>query len=134
MTAMIEPLGIDNVFFTVSDLDSAVAFYVRCGFRRKLQLDAKRLAMLTIGQEAPGLVLTQTQELTRGRFWVEVRDALVVAEALRAQGLQPHSLETATGTACELSDTDGNVLGFVDYRQQPSLARPIPEGGQRVIA
>jgi catechol 2,3-dioxygenase-like lactoylglutathione lyase family enzyme len=134
MTAVIEPLGIDNVYFTVTDLDAAVAFYVRCGFRRKLQIDAKRVAILTIGHETPGLVLSANQESTRGRLWVEVRDALVVAEALRAQAMQPACRETATGSVCEVSDVDGNVLGFVDYRQHPALARPFRDGAQRALS
>ena len=37
---MIEPLGIDNVFFTVADLGAAVAFYQRCGLKLKFRIDA----------------------------------------------------------------------------------------------
>lgn len=124
MTAAIQPLGIDNVFFSVTDLEAAVAFYVRCGFRRRLQMDAKRMAILAIGRETPGLVLAEDGGAARGRFWVEVRDASAAAEALRAQGLAPREFDTATGASCELADADGNVIGFADYRHRPALARP----------
>lgn len=124
MTAAIEPLGIDSVFFSVTDLDAAVAFYMRCGFRRKLHLDAKRMAIFALGNDHPGLVLSADGGGTHGHFSVEVRDARAVADALLARGINTRRSETENGTSCEVTDADGNVVGFTDHRHPSAQAQP----------
>lgn len=121
----IEPLGIDNVMFAVADLDMAIRFYERCGFVLKFRLDAANTALFAIGDEAPGLMLRGGAE-GRGHLWVEVNDALIVADALRGAGLEARMIETATGRTCEVPDPFGNVIGFADYSKRPDLGRPAP--------
>lgn len=127
-TAGIELLGIDNVMFRVDDLDRAVAFYERCGFRVKFRADEKGMVLLTIGREEPGLVLRVDEGQPGGRLWVEVRDADAVAAILAAQGIATRRIETATGITCETQDSWGNLIGFADYTRLPALARPSSAG------
>jgi catechol 2,3-dioxygenase-like lactoylglutathione lyase family enzyme len=75
---MIEPLGINNVFFAVADLEAAVAFYQRCGLTLKFRIDAARIALFAIGAEEPGLMLREGESIGGGRLWVEVADAETV--------------------------------------------------------
>lgn len=123
MALRIAPLGVDNVFFRVTDLDAAIAFYEGCGLRLKFRVDAKNMALFSIGEEAPGLVLSSDQGTAAGRLWLEVADARLVAEALSFSGMTTRLFDTATGLTCEVTDPDGNVLGFADYRHRPELAR-----------
>ena len=37
--------GIDNVLFSVTDLDAAVAFYSACGFTVKFRVDQAKMAL-----------------------------------------------------------------------------------------
>lgn len=123
MAPRIAPLGIDNVFFRVADLDRAIAFYEGCGLRLKFRVDAKNMALFSIGDEGPGLVLSRDQGPQGGRLWVEVADARAVADALSLSGMVTRLFDTATGLTCEVTDPDGNVLGFADYCHRPELAR-----------
>jgi catechol 2,3-dioxygenase-like lactoylglutathione lyase family enzyme len=116
-------LGIDNVLFTVGDLDRAVAFYERCGFSLKMRHDGKGIALLAIGSEAPGLMIRTGEGPSAGRLWVEVRDADEAARVLAQAGLATKRLETATGITCEVEDPFGNVIGFADYTKRRELAR-----------
>ena len=123
MIPPVQPLGIDNLFFQVSDLAAAISFYERCGLRLKFRLDDKQMALFEIGQETPGLVLTVGTGPAAGRLWLEVGDADGVAAAMTAAGVAVRSFDTATGRTVEVTDADGNVLGFADYRHRPDLAR-----------
>jgi len=120
---VIEPLGIDNVFFTVADLGSAVAFYERCGLTLKFRIDAAKIALFSIGPEEPGLMLREGEGPGAGRLWVEVADAETVNIELAANGIAAQRLETATGVTVEVADPSGNVIGFADYSKRPELAR-----------
>ena len=120
---MIEPLGIDNVFFTVADLASAVAFYDRCGLTLKFHIDAAKIALFSIGTEEPGLMLREGEGSGAGRLWVEVADAEMVSIELAANGIASERLQTATGITVEVTDPSGNVIGFADYSKRPELAR-----------
>lgn len=117
------PLGIDNVFFAVDDLEAAVEFYRRCGLGLKFRVEAARMALLTIGSEEPGLVLRQGTSVGGGRLWVEVDDAESAGAELNALGVPMERLETATGITIEATDPWGNVIGFADYSRRPELAR-----------
>jgi len=120
---MSAPLGIDNVFFAVGDLDAALDFYRRCGLGVKFRLDAAHMALLTIGAEEPGLVVREGDSIGGGRLWVEVADAEMAAAELNALGILTERLETATGITVEATDPWGNVIGFADYSKRPELAR-----------
>lgn len=128
---MPELLGIDNVMFAVADLDAALRFYETCGFGVKFRMDAAGMALLTIGAEAPGLLIRArggrgpgaTGTAGAGRFWVEVRDAEAIAAEINAAGITTERLETATGITVEATDPSGNVVGFADYSKRPELAR-----------
>lgn len=125
----IELLGIDNVMFRVDDLDRAIAFYEGCGFVLKFRVEEKRMALLMIGTEEPGLVLRNDEGMPGGRLWVEVRDAVEVAAILTRKGLATRRIETATGITCEVQDPWGNVVGFADYTRMPALARDTVTAG-----
>ena len=120
---MIEPLGIDNVFFTVADLDAAVSFYARCGLKLKFRIDTAKMALFSIGREEPGLLLREGEAVGAGRLWLEVADAELVGIELAANGIASQRLETATGITVEVTDLSGNVIGFADYSKRPDLAR-----------
>ena len=119
----IDLLGIDNVMFNVGDLDEAIRFYEGCGFVLKFRVDEKRMALLVIGSEGPGLVLRTDEGSPGGRLWVEVRDAEKVRQILMGEGASPIRIETATGVTCEMCDPFGNRIGFADYSKMPALAR-----------
>jgi catechol 2,3-dioxygenase-like lactoylglutathione lyase family enzyme len=117
------PLGIDNVFFAVGDLDAALDFYARCGLRLKFRVDVAQMALLSIGGEEPGLVLRQGEGIGGGRLWVEVADAELAGAELNALGIPTERIETTTGVTVEATDPWGNVIGFADYAKRPELAR-----------
>ena len=120
---MVEPLGIDNVFFTVADLGAAVAFYERCGLKLQFRIDAANMALLSIGTEEPGLMLREGEAVGAGRLWLEVVDAELVGIELAANGITAQRLETATGVTVEVTDPSRNAIGFADYSKRPELGR-----------
>ena len=120
---MVEPLGIDNVFFSVADFDTAVSFYARCGLKLKFRIDTAKMALFSIGGEEPGLLLREGEAVGAGRLWLEVADAELVGIELAANGITAQRLETATGVTVEVTDPSGNVVGFADYFKRPELAR-----------
>ena len=120
---MIQPLGIDNVFFTVTNLGEAVAFYERCGLTLKFRIDAARIALFAIGSEEPGLMLREGEGVGAGRLWLEVADAEMVSIELGANGIASQRLETATGVTVEVADPSGNIVGFADYSKRRELGR-----------
>lgn len=120
--SQVEILGIDNVLFTVADLDTAIAFYKSCGLALKVRLDPPGMALFSIGDGEPGLLL-RTGGTGTGRLWVEVRNADETAQKLKAAGIATTRLETATGITVEARDPFGNVLGFADYTRRPEMAR-----------
>lgn len=121
----IEPLGIDNVFFRVDELDAALDFYRTCGLRLKFRLDDKNMALLDIGAETSGLMLRTDEGVVGGRLWLEVEDAGTVATVLAEAGIETRAIVTATGVTCEAMDPSGNVIGFADYSKRPDLARNV---------
>ncbi|KPI19824.1 Glyoxalase-like domain containing protein [Actinobacteria bacterium OK074] len=128
-----ELLGFDNVLLAVGDLDEAVAFYGRAGFPLEFRLDDAGIALLKVGGETPGLLLTVSDALVRRtppwaatRVWLEVPDTRAGARALVECGvaLLDEPFATATGWTVEFADPWGNVIGLTDYSKRPELGRP----------
>lgn len=128
-----DPLGFDNVLLPVGDLDQAVTFYTQqLGFALAFRMDGPGVALLKVGQEAPGLLLRRTAELSdrapqafAPRVWVEVRDARTTARTLTEAGVVPlaEPFEVGTGWTVEIADAWGNVIGFTDYTKRPEAGR-----------
>lgn len=114
--------GIDNVLFSVTDIDAAVAFYSACGFALKFKNSEASMALFSIGAEEPGLLIRAIGKGS-GKLWVEVASADETAAELRAAGIETKRLETMTGITIEATDPDGNVVGFADYSKRPEMAR-----------
>jgi len=125
---MIDVRGIDNVLFSVGDLDEAVRFYAGAlGLPLAFRLDGPGVALFKLGPEPPGL-LVRVQEAARSngpRLWLEVPDARAAAEALAAAGVEPVAppFAVATGWTVEVADPWGNVVGFTDYTTMPERGR-----------
>ena len=119
----IEPLGIDNVLFSVRTLGDSVSFYERLGFALRFRLDKQRIALFEIGAERPGLVMREESDASSGHFWVEVRNADTVTAELARLGIKYQVLDIPTGRTVEVRDPSGNVVGFAYYRTRPDLAR-----------
>ncbi|HXG40772.1 MAG TPA: VOC family protein [Candidatus Limnocylindrales bacterium] len=118
-------LGIDNVLFSVGDLDATIEHYRRLGFELRFRLPDPPIALFGIGPERPGLLIRAGETPGGGQLWVEVPDATSAADELRAAGLAPAApIRTATGLTVEVADPWGNVVGFADYALRPPLARP----------
>ncbi len=126
-------LGIDNVIFTVGDLNRAVTFYEKLGFLVKFRLDALDICVMAVGFELPGLVLKKedipTQSLVpeRARFWVEVPDTQRSLEVLKARGIDlvREPMKLPTGLLVEVADPWGNVVGFTDHLAHPESGRLV---------
>jgi predicted enzyme related to lactoylglutathione lyase len=126
-------LGIDNVIFTVGDLNKAVTFYKKLGFLAKFRLDALDICVMAVGFESPGLVLKKenipAQPLVpeRARFWVEVPDTQRSLEVLKERGIDlvRAPLKLPTGLLVEVADPWGNVIGFTDHLAHPESGRPF---------
>jgi predicted enzyme related to lactoylglutathione lyase len=124
-------LGIDNVIFTVGDLNRAVTFYEKLGFLVKFRLDALDICVMTVGFELPGLVLKRepipAQPLIpeRARFWVEVPDTQKSLEEIKKSGISlvRKPLKLPTGLLVEVADPWGNVVGFTDHLAHPESGR-----------
>jgi predicted enzyme related to lactoylglutathione lyase len=131
LEGFMDVLGIDNIIFTVGDLNQAVSFYKKLGFLVKFRLDALDICVMSVGFELPGLVLKKedipTQRLVpeRARFWVEVPDTQRSLEELRKSGItlvrEPQKLPT--GLLVEVADPWGNVVGFTDHLAHPQYGR-----------
>lgn len=104
-------IRIDNVFFQVGELDLAVLLYEKLGFQLKLKIPRLSSAILNIGMEEPGLILTESKHPKPSRLWIEVASAIQAKEELQEGSI----LETATGTTLEVTDPWGNIVGFADY-------------------
>ena len=114
---MPEPLGIDNVFVEVTDLDEGVAWYERAaGLRAKVR--TPDMAVLDVGGDVAGVVLVRAGAVTPAKLWFEVADATAVAAEL---GTTTFSIPT--GVTTEIADPWGNRIGFTDYSRRPELAR-----------
>ena len=123
--------GIDNVLFTVGDLDTAVDFYAgRLGLPLAFRMDEPGIALFRLGDEPPGLLARRGRVSgpTEGapRLWLEVPDALGAAAALAGAGVtvSAEPFRVATGWTVEVADPWGNVVGFTDYTAMPERARP----------
>jgi catechol 2,3-dioxygenase-like lactoylglutathione lyase family enzyme len=122
-------LGIDNVLFTVGDLDAAVDFYAgRLGLPLVFRLDQPGIALFGLGGETPGLLVRRgAPDAGPGapRLWLEVRDARATALAIANSGVATgEPFPVATGWTVEVADPWGNVLGFTDYTTMPERGRP----------
>ncbi len=118
-----EILGIDNIFFTVTNLEKAKEFYQKLGFKHKFSIPPIKAALFSIGQEVPGLMLSERSTVTPSRLWVEVKSAKDFKHACVKLGIAGTMLETATGLTFEVTDASGNIIGFADYTKKPELAR-----------
>ncbi len=126
-------LGIDNIIFTVGDLNQAVIFYKKLGFSIKFRLDALDICVMSVGFELPGLVLKKeeisAQPLVpeRARFWVEVPDTQRSLGVLKERGIDllREPLKLPTGLLVEVADPWGNVVGFTDHLAHPESGRPV---------
>jgi predicted enzyme related to lactoylglutathione lyase len=123
--------GIDNVLFTVGDLDTAVDFYAgQLCLPLAFRMDGSGIALFRLGDEPPGLLVRQGPVTGAGeglqRLWLEVADARATAKALADASVtiltEPFS--TATGWTVEIADPWGNVVGFADYTTMPERGRP----------
>jgi predicted enzyme related to lactoylglutathione lyase len=113
-----EPRGIDNVFVEVGDLEAAVDWYERvAGVKVKLRTPA--MAVLDVGGDVAGVVLTRSEAVVPVTVWFEVEDASAVASEL-GQAAFP----IATGLTVQVADPWGNRIGFTDYTLRPEFARP----------
>jgi predicted enzyme related to lactoylglutathione lyase len=131
----VKTLGIDNVFLQVGDLDEALAFYSdRLGLPVHRRFDAMGMALLRVGDEAPGLGVgaVENPRPGGGKIWLEVDDARAAAEELATRGIEPMAppFLIPTGWVVELRDPWGNVIGFTDYTARPDMGRSSagPEG------
>lgn len=122
--------GIDNVLFTVGDLDTAVEFYTgRLGLPLAFRIDEAGVALFRIGAESPGLLVRRgpITWTTQGapRVWLEVGDARATAAALGSAGVKALAdpFQVATGWTVEVADPWGNVIGFTDYTTMPERGR-----------
>ena len=126
-------LGIDNVMFTVGDLDAALTHYAE---RLRLPVAFRNpeppIALLRLGSETPGLLLREDPAASEAppgpcspRVWLEVPDAGAAAAQLRAAGvvLLAEPFRVATGTTVEVADAWGNVVGLTDYTAAPDRGR-----------
>ncbi|MEU3980383.1 VOC family protein [Streptomyces sp. NPDC026672] len=127
-----ELLGFDHVLVPVGELAEAVEFYERAGFAVGFRLDEAGIALLKVGDEAPGILLRVEEGFGHRppvwpspRVWLEVPDARVTARRLAegGVGLLDEPFPTATGWVVEITDPWGNVTGFTDYAKRPELAR-----------
>ena len=121
-------LGVDNILIDVLDLDEAVAYYRDgLGLPLKFRMDARGIALFSIGNETVGLLVRVVPQTSSGgmRVWLEVADARAAATVLSGRGLSPlrDPFETATGWTVEVSDPWGNVVGLTDYTLRPELGR-----------
>jgi catechol 2,3-dioxygenase-like lactoylglutathione lyase family enzyme len=122
-------LGIDNIVFTVGDINQAVEFYQRLGLRLQFQSAQAGAAVMVISDEHPNLLLlkglTQPGGIEHPRLWIEVDDAKVATQELKENGFsfasEPRLLPT--GWLVEVKDPWGNVVGFNDYHLQPQFGR-----------
>jgi len=108
-------LGVDNVLFSVGDLDVAVGFYTRLGL--PLVFRHGEIALFRLGKETPGLLVRREDAPGGGRVWLEVPDA-------RALSTVEQPFQVATGWTVEVADPWGNVVGFTDYTTMPEHGRP----------
>ncbi len=125
-------LGIDNVLFTVGDLDAAIDFYAgRLGMPLVFRVARPGIALFNLGGETPGLLVREGQpaapDAGAPRLWLEVRDARATAVALANAGVAAlvEPLPVATGWTVEVADPWGNVIGFTDYTTMPERGRPV---------
>lgn len=121
-------LGFDNVFVEVGDLDEALAFYTDgLGLSLHKRFDAMAMALLSVGDETPGLgvAAVETPRVGGQKFWLEVDDAPAAAAELEAKGIAVLSppFPIPTGWAFEVRDPWGNVIGLTDYSTRPELGR-----------
>jgi predicted enzyme related to lactoylglutathione lyase len=142
-------LGVDNIIFTVGDLNTAVSFYEKLGFPVKFRLDALDICVMSIGFELPGLVLKRADNFVpaskeeTARFWVEVPDTQKSLLELKKIGIKPirEPLNLPTGLLVEVADPWGNIVGFMDHLFMPQTGRKgqkkkkgirrIPKGQKR---
>jgi predicted ester cyclase/catechol 2,3-dioxygenase-like lactoylglutathione lyase family enzyme len=115
--------GIDNVFFSVLDIKEAVRFYEQIGFKKKLEIPRIKSILFSIGDEEPGLILSEKQALSPGRIWIEVDNASKMRDYCSFLGIKGQELETNTGLTFEITDPWDNVLGFADYSKKTEMAR-----------
>jgi catechol 2,3-dioxygenase-like lactoylglutathione lyase family enzyme len=108
-------LGVDNVLFSVGDLDGAVEFYTGLGL--PLVFRHGEIALFRLGPEAPGLLVRREDAAGGGRVWLEVPD-------VRALSTVERPFPVATGWTVEVADPWGNVVGFTDYTTMPERGRP----------
>jgi catechol-2,3-dioxygenase len=120
---MIKILGIDNLFFEVGELASASEFYRQIGFNEKFQIPQIKAVLFSIGDEEPGLIISESLTPSKVRLWVEVEDAKKIREKLSEVDIHGNLLETATGFTFEVNDPWGNIIGFADYLKKPELKR-----------
>lgn len=134
-------LGIDNVFFDVSNLEQGIAHYTDLGLNLRFAMQSPRVAIFAVGTEEPGLILREVPgkatpsvkengEQAAGSpcfVWLEVADAASFRAELLEQGTSGVGsvFETGTGYTVEVRDNWGNKLGFADYLKRPELARAL---------
>lgn len=120
---MISLKGIDNVFFEVLNLRQAVDFYLKLGFKHKLDIPQINAALLSIGNEEPGLILCEKKTVSPSKMWVEVESASQMRNHCHSMGIKGRDIHSTTGLTFEVADGSDNIIGFADYANKPELAR-----------
>jgi predicted enzyme related to lactoylglutathione lyase len=118
-------LGIDNIFIQVKDLEHAANFYEKLGCVHKMNIPQIPASLFSIGNEEPGIILCKATEPKPSKLWIEVEDAKQAQIECNKIGIVGRFLEHGTGFAFEITDADGNIIGFTDYSKKPELARKV---------
>ena len=116
-------LGVDNVFFEVADLEKALSFYEKLGFKKKIAIPQLKAILFSIGEEEPGLIIGQKNTVSPSKLWVEVGSSEEIKTLCHSLGMTGKDIQTTTGMTFEVSDDSGNSIGFADYSKKPELAR-----------
>ena len=89
----------------------------------KKRIKSRPGILYKIGEEEPGLILTETPSPTPSKLWLEVEDAHLVKQECEKGHINGTFIDTATGITFQISDPWNNIIGFADYSKKPELSR-----------
>lgn len=112
----------DNFFLPADNLAESIRFYAETlGLEKKFEFTEQGMVAFKVGTEEPAIILKDKTKMpgTMPTIWMEVEDATVIYEKLKAKGVVFLSapFRIRTGWAVEFTDPSGNRLGFTDYKQ-----------------
>jgi hypothetical protein len=100
--------------FYVGELNKAIEFYQKIGFRLDFRISEGPGALFSTGDVKQGLAIKETKTVEPSTLALKVQSAMVEQQELMARGIRGTMRQTEKGLTFEIKDEWNNIIEFAD--------------------